>query len=111
MVEIQMIGDGRRRAAFEPAALTVTPGATLRFINVSGGPHNVVFWPDSVPPGAADLLDAAMPNRMARLSGPLATQPNEAYEIPVPPTAPPGRYRAYCLPHLAMGMTIAITVR
>ncbi len=109
--EVQMIGDGRGRAAFRPAALTVTPGTTVRFVNVWGGPHNVVFWPDSMPPGAAELLDAAMPRRMARLAGPLLTLPNETYDITMPPTVPPGRYRGYCLPHLALGMTIAITVR
>src|SRR2546426_427397 len=32
------------KAAFEPATLTIAPGTTVRFINVSGGPHDVAFY-------------------------------------------------------------------
>lgn len=111
IVQVEMIGDGRRTAAFAPAAVTIAPGTTVRFINVSGGPHNVVFWPDSIPDGAADVLDAAMPSRMTRLAGPLLLRPNEVYEIAFPADAPRGSYGAYCLPHLALGMTLTITVQ
>lgn len=111
VVEVRMTGDGTTTAAFEPAAITIAPGTTVRFINVSGGPHNVAFWADSIPAGAADLLNAAMPNRMDNLSGPFATAPNEIYEITFPANAPTGAYGTYCLPHLALGMTMKITVQ
>src|SRR5256885_1774638 len=48
VVEVKMTGVGQK-FGFEPATLTVAPGATVRFINVSGGPHNVSFWAESGP--------------------------------------------------------------
>ncbi|HXF95726.1 MAG TPA: plastocyanin/azurin family copper-binding protein [Gemmatimonadales bacterium] len=111
VVEVRMTGNGTTTAAFEPATLTITPGTTVRFINVSGGPHNVAFWADSIPAGAADILNAAMPNRMDNLSGPFVTAPNETYDITFPANSPKGTYGAYCLPHLALGMKMKITVQ
>ena len=110
VVEVRMTGDGSTKAAFEPATLTIAPGTTVRFINVSGGPHNVAFYGDSIPAGAATVLNAAMANRMDNLSGPFATAPNETYDISFA-GAPTGRYKGFCLPHVAMGMKIAITVQ
>lgn len=110
VVEVRMTGNGTNQAAFEPAALTIAPGTTVRFINVSGGPHNVAFWGDSIPAGAAPVLNAAMPDRMNDLSSRFATGPNEALDISFA-GAPAGTYKAYCLPHLQLGMTIAITVQ
>src|SRR5438034_11464442 len=43
VVEVKMTGNGTTKAAFEPAALTIKAGSTVRFINVSGGPHNVAL--------------------------------------------------------------------
>lgn len=110
VVEVRMTGNGTTTAAFEPNAITVAPGTTIRFINVSGGPHNVAFWGDSIPAGAAPVLNAAMPDRMNDLSSRFATAPNEALDISFA-GAPMGLYKAYCLPHLALGMKIAITVQ
>jgi len=112
IVEVDMAGDGTRGATFDPAAITITPGGTVRFVNVSGGvPHAVVFWEDSMPPGAADRVSGAMPNRVDRLSGPYVVHPTDAYAITFPPDAPPGNYGAYCLSHLALGMRLRITVK
>ena len=111
VVEVRMTGNGRDRAAFEPAALTIALGTTVRFINVSGGPHNVVFWGDSIPAGAADVLNPAMPGHQGNLASPYVVQPNQSYEITFPATLPVGAYKGYCAPHLAMGMTLAITVQ
>ena len=110
VVEVRMTGNGTNQAAFEPAAITIAPGTTVRFINVSGGPHNVAFWADSIPAGAAAVLNAAMPDRMSDLSSRFAMAPNEPLDISFA-GAPTGSYKAYCLPHLAMGMKIAITVQ
>jgi plastocyanin len=110
VVEVRMTGNGTNVAAFEPAAITIAPGTTLRFINVSGGPHNVAFWADSIPAGAAAVLNAAMPDRLSDLSSRFATAPNEVLDISFA-GAPTGAYKAYCLPHLAMGMKMTITVQ
>ena len=110
VVEVKMTGNGNNVAAFEPSALTIAAGTTVRFINVSGGMHNVAFWGDSVPAGAAPVLTAAMPNTIDALSGPFLMQTNDTYEISFA-NAPKGTYKGYCAPHLALGMKIAITVQ
>src|SRR5438309_2364839 len=101
--------DGTSKAAFEPAALTVKTGSVVRFINVSGGPHDIAFYTDSVPKGAVDALKKGMANMMGDLVGPFLTQPNEHYDVSFA-GAPAGKYRGYCLPHVALGMHITITV-
>ena len=112
VIEVEMAGDGARSAKFDPAAITIAPGGAVRFVNVSVGvPHTVVFWEDSIPPGAADRLSGAMPDRVDRLMGPYVVHPNDAYQITFPTDAPPGDYRAYCLSHLALGMQLRITVK
>ena len=110
VVEVKMTGNGSTIAAFEPRTLTITPGTTVRFISVSGGMHNVAFWGDSIPAGAAAALAAGMPNTIDNLSGPFLMQPNETYDVSFA-NAAKGVYKGYCVPHLAMGMKIAITVQ
>ncbi len=61
---------------YVPDQLTIKAGDVVRFHNVSGGPHNVSFWGDSIPSGAADALKAGMPDQMAPLEGSLLTEPN-----------------------------------
>jgi plastocyanin len=110
VVEVKMTGNGTSQAAFEPSKLAIKTGTTVRFINVSGGPHNVAFYGDSVPKGGADALKKGMPNPMGDLTGPFLTQPNEKYDVSFA-GAPAGVYKGYCMPHVALGMHIAITVQ
>jgi plastocyanin len=110
VVEVKMTGNGTSQASFEPSKLTIKAGTTVRFINVSGGPHNVAFYGDSIPKGGADALKKGMPNPMGDLVGPFLTQPNEKYDVSFT-GAPAGPYKGYCLPHVALGMHMAITVR
>ena len=110
IVEVKMTGDGTTKAAFEPATLSIATGTTVRFINVSGGPHDIAFWADSVPKGGAAALKKGMANQMSDLMGPFLQQPNEKYDVSFA-GAPAGVYRGYCLPHLALAMKIAITVK
>jgi len=110
VAEVKMTGNGTTKAAFEPATLTIKPGTIVRFINVSGGPHNVAFYPDSVPKGAVDALKKGMPNPMGDLTGPFLTQPNEKYDVAFA-GAPAGVYKGYCMPHVALGMHITLTVQ
>lgn len=95
---------------YVPATLTIAPGDVVRFHNVSGGPHNVQFYPDSIPAGAAAALNAGMPDRSGELAGPLLVEPNAVYTISFA-NAPTGEYHYYCLPHQAMGMKAQITVQ
>jgi plastocyanin len=109
VVEVKMTGNGSTKAAYEPSSLTIAPGTTVRFVNVSGGPHNITFWQDSVPSGAATALNANMKNTVDNLSGPFLTSPNESYDVSFA-NAPKGTYKGYCTPHLTLGMKIAIKV-
>ncbi len=83
----------------------------MRFINVSGGPHNIAFYADSIPTGAAAVLNTGMANRMDNLSSPFLTNANEHYDVTFAANAAKGAYKGYCLPHAALGMKITITVK
>lgn len=109
VVEVKMTGNGSTRAAYEPSTLKIAPGTTVRFINVSGGPHNIAFWQDSVPAGGAAALNANMKNTVDNLSGPFLTNANESYDVSFA-NAPKGTYKGFCTPHQTLGMKIAITV-
>lgn len=110
VVEVKMTGNGSTQAAFDPATLTIAPGTTVRFINVSGGPHNVAFWGDSIPAGAEAVLTAALTNPIDKLSGQFLQQPNETYDVSFA-NAPKGTYKGFCVPHQGMGMKLKITVQ
>ncbi len=94
---------------YVPAELTINSGDMVVFHNVSGGPHNVQFWADSIPAGSADALGAGMPDQMSPLAGPLVVEPNGTYTVTFANT-PAGEYKFFCLPHLANKMVGKITV-
>jgi plastocyanin len=95
---------------FTPANLTVKQGDAIKFIMVSGGPHNVAFDPATIPADVKPQLSANMPNQQGELSSPLFSNPNEAYTISFA-NVKPGQYPFHCTPHLAMGMKGTITVQ
>jgi plastocyanin len=110
VVNVKMTGNGTTKASFEPSSITISPGTTVRFTNVSGGPHNITFWPDSIPAGGAAALNAGMKNTVDNLSGPFLTTPNETYDVSFA-NAPKGTYKGYCTPHVSLGMRITIKVQ
>lgn len=107
--DVQMVLEGSKYI-YKPDNLKIKSGDLVRYHNTSGGPHNVSFWADSIPSGAADVLKKTMPNQMAPLEGPLLTEPNAVYEVSFA-GAPKGEYKYYCLPHLALGMKAKLTVQ
>jgi plastocyanin len=107
--DVNMVLDGSKYK-YDPDNLTIQSGDVVRYHNKSGGPHNVSFWSDSIPGGAADVLKKNMPNQMAPLEGPLLTEPDVVYEVSFA-GAPKGDYKFYCLPHLALGMHGKLTVQ
>jgi plastocyanin len=107
--EVKMLGDATGYK-FEPANITVKQGDAIKFIMVSGGPHNVAFQ-NVADPTAKAQLDANMPGqKMGELNGPMIMQPNEAYVISFA-KVPAGKYDYVCTPHLAMNMRGVITVQ
>ena len=107
--DVNMVLDGSKYK-YDPDHLTIAAGDVVRFHNKSGGPHNVSFWPDSIPKGAAEVLTKNMPDQMAPLEGPLLTEPDAMYQVSFA-GAPKGEYKVYCLPHLALGMRGKVTVQ
>jgi plastocyanin len=107
--DVNMVLDGSTYK-FDPSELTIKAGDVVNFHNKSGGPHNVSFWADSIPAGAADALKGGMPDQMAPLEGPLLTEQDAVYKVAFTGT-PAGDYKFYCLPHLALGMHGKITVQ
>jgi plastocyanin len=107
--DVQMVLEGTEYK-YVPEQLTVKPGDRIRYINVSGGPHNVAFWADSIPAGAEASISQAMGETMGPLQGVLLVEPNAEYVLNLPASTPTGDYGIYCTPHLAMGMTQKLTV-
>ena len=107
--EVKMTGDATGYK-FEPANITVKQGDAVKFVMVSGGPHNVAF--QNVTDAAAKAqLDANMPGqKLGELNGPMIMTPNEAYVISFA-KVPAGKYDYVCTPHLAMNMKGVITVQ
>jgi plastocyanin len=107
--EVKMVGDDKGYR-FEPAEITVKAGDGIKYVNVSGGPHNVAFDPAGIPADVKPQLVANMPNQMSELSSPLMVTPNETYTISFG-NIKPGTYEAHCTPHLPMNMKQKITVQ
>lgn len=106
---VNMVGDATSYR-FEPNAITIKAGDGIKFINVTGGPHNVSADPAKIPDDVEGVLSANMPDQMAPLSGPLLMNPNDAYIISFAGIKP-GTYELNCTPHLAMNMIMKVTVQ
>lgn len=107
--EVKMIGDGAGYR-FEPADLTIKAGDGVKFVLVSGGPHNVAFDGATLSPEAKTQLMANMPEQAGELSGKMMLNADESYTISFA-GVPAGSYDFHCTPHLAMNMKGKITVQ
>jgi plastocyanin len=107
--EVRMVFENNEYK-FVPANITVKAGDGIRWIMVSGAPHNVAFDPATVPANAKSQLSANMPNQISELSSPMMINPNETYTISFA-NVPAGTYNYHCTPHLAMNMRGVITVQ
>ena len=107
--DVKMLGDDRGYR-FEPATLTIHRGDGIRWTVVSGLPHNVTFWPDSIPPGASGVLQGNMTLTTAPLTGPLLLNLSQTYLVSFA-GVPAGTYRYYCTPHLTLGMKGSVVVQ
>ncbi len=107
--QVKMLGDAKGYR-FDPASLTIKAGDGVQWIVVSGPPHNVTFWADSIPAGASAVLQSAMQQTTAPLTSPLLMAPNQTYTISFA-GAPTGTYHYYCTPHLALGMIGKLVVQ
>lgn len=107
--EVKMIGDAQGYR-FDPANVTVKAGDGIRFLMVSGGPHNVAFDPATTPADVQPQLDANISEKMGMLSSAMKMNPNETITVSFA-NIKPGAYPFNCTPHLALGMTGVVTVQ
>ena len=104
---VNMVVTAAGEYRFEPAEITVKQGDAIKWMMVSGGPHNVAF--QNVAEPAKAQLSANMPNQLGELSSPMFMNPGEEYTVSFA-GIPAGTYDYVCTPHLALGMTGKVTV-
>ncbi len=99
VVVVKMVDQGGGQYRFEPAAVTVQAGDTVRWLEASGAPHNVQFdkWPSGAKLGSAQ-------------AGPLLTSKGSSYQLVIDGRFPAGTYAYECLPHGMLGMKATLTV-
>jgi len=113
--DVQMVLDNGQYK-YVPDKITAKEGDAIKFINVSGFPHNVSFKAEQVPDDVEGTLAQNMPANaygMAKLGpmvGPLLTQANQTYTISLAGMKA-GEYPFVCTPHEAMGMKGTITIQ
>ena len=108
--EVKMVDDAKGYR-FEPANLTVKQGDGIKFVVVSGGPHNVAFDPATIPADVKGQLDANMgTDKMGELSSNMKMNPGESVTVSFG-NIKPGQYPFHCTPHLALNMKGVITVQ
>lgn len=113
--EVQMVLDNGQYK-YVPDKITAKEGDAIKFINVSGFPHNISFKPDQIPDDVEATLAQNMPANaygMAKMGptvGPLLTQANQTYTISLAGMKA-GEYPFVCTPHEAMGMKGTITIQ
>ena len=108
--EVKMVGDAKGYR-FEPANITVKQGDGIKFVVVSGGPHNVAFDPATIPADVKGQLDANMgTDKMGELSSNMKMNAGDAVTVSFAKIKP-GQYPYHCVPHLALNMKGVITVQ
>ena len=108
--EVRMLGDAQGYR-FDPVNITVKQGDGIKWIMVSGGPHNVAFDAANVPADVKPQLDANMgTDKMGELSSNMKMNPGETITVSFA-NIKPGKYSYNCVPHLAMNMKGVVTVQ
>ena len=108
--EIRMVGD-EKGYRFEPANLTIKSGDAVKFIAISGFPHNVAFDGTTLAANVKAQLDANFgTHRVAELMSTMYMVANESATISFA-NIPAGTYSFNCTPHLAMSMKGVVTVQ
>lgn len=108
--EIKMVGD-EKGYRFEPANLTIKAGDGIKYVFVSGGPHNVAFEGETLAANVKAQLDANFgAQRMSELMSNMYMAVGEGITISFA-NIPAGVYPYHCTPHIAMNMKGVITVQ
>jgi len=107
-VRMLLDNDGYR---FEPSYLTVAQGDGVRFVMISGVPHNVAFDEAFIPRGSRAQLLANLSLLGGRdLASPVVVTLDSAFTLSTAGLER-GEYLFYCGPHQTLNMHGVITVR
>lgn len=101
IIEVKMIGDAKGYR-FEPQHLVAKVGDGVKFVVMSGGPHEIAFDLDQVPAETKLQLLANMPNGTNGRS-PLLSVPRETWTLSLG-ALKPGKYPFVSTPRLPQGM-------
>lgn len=113
--EVQMVLENGQYK-YVPDKITAKVGDAVKFINVSGFPHNISFKPEQIADDVEATLAQNMPANaygMAKMGptiGPLLTQANQTYTVSLAGMKA-GEYPFVCTPHEAMGMKGTLTIQ
>jgi len=107
-VRMLLDNDGYR---FEPSYLTVAQGDGVRFVMISGVPHNVAFDEVFIPRASRAQLLANLSLIGGRdLASPVVVTLDSAFTVSTSGLER-GEYLFYCAPHRSLNMHGVITVR
>ena len=108
--EVKMLLDDKGTYKFEPVSLTAAVGDGVKFVMVSGAPHNVAFDVATVPEELKAQLQANMPNSAGNYDSPMMMTANESWTVSLG-ALKAGKYGIICTPHLAMGMKMDLVIQ
>jgi plastocyanin len=108
IIEVRMIGDARGYR-FVPQHVTAKPGDGVKFVVVSGGPHEIAFDLEAIPAESRDRLQVNMPNSTNGRS-PLLISENETWTVSLG-ALKAGKYPFVSTPRLPQGMKGEIEIQ
>jgi len=106
--EVRMVGDASGYR-FEPSQIKARAGDAVRFVLISGGPHEIEFNLEAVPAESRDQLQVNMPNSAAGRS-PLLAAEQETWTVSLG-SLRPGLYPFVSRPRLPQGMKGTIEIQ
>ena len=107
---VKMIVEGGTVYKFDPVDVTIKSGDGIKYVVVSGQPHNVRFPPMNLPPDVKAQLNANMKGQTAELQSPPLMNPGDFYIVSFGGVKP-GKYEVDCPLHLMFSMKGTVTVQ
>jgi len=108
IIEVRMIGDAKGYR-FVPQHVTAKRGDGVKFVVVSGGPHEIAFDLDAIPAESRGQLQMNMPNSTNGRS-PLLISENETWTVSLG-ALKAGKYPFVSTPRLPQGMKGEIEIQ
>ena len=108
-VKVDMVFVAPTDFKFSPVEITAKSGDALRFVAVSGNPHNVAVDTIGLAPDMRAQFKANMKDTMSELMSMPLTTPGQVYVISLGGIKP-GKYTITCPLHVANNMRATLTV-